>query len=309
MLRKLRFWFRNIIGLSRTETNGAIGVIVVLMVCLVVPIVVPQIFRSGYTTSHIDNILLDSITDHLEEGNILPLEERPPPVEQEFFTFDPNTASESELTKLGIPTLYAKRIINFREKGGRFYIKNDLMKIYDFPREVFDNLYAYIDLPEVRQQQKLAPSQTPPLAERRSPERRSPVLENFDINEADTTQLKLIRGIGSAFSKRIINYRNSLGGFISIDQLSEVYGLQDEALQNILALAKVADDFLPRKIRINHATSKELASHPYINFQLANRLVAYREQHGHFNEADRFTEIKELDKESLVKIHPYLDFD
>lgn len=304
MLRKLRFWFRNIIGLSRTETNGAIGVIVIMMAALAVPIVVPSLFQSGYTSFDTDNILLDSIVGQLDKAGNLPLEVQPPPLKKELFTFDPNNAKESELAELGIPPVFVKRIVNFRQKGGKFYIKNDLMKIYDFPREIFDNLYAYIDLPEAREQKRLSPSPIPPLTESRTP-----VIEKFDINTADTTQLKQIKGIGSAFSRRIINYRNSLGGFISKDQLKEVYGLQDEALENVLALATVSEGFKPRKIKINHLDAKELASHPYINFQTANRLVAYREQHGFFTETGGLTAIKELNKEFLEKINPYLDFD
>jgi competence protein ComEA len=304
MLRKLKFWLRNIVGISRTETNGAIGLIFFMVLLLILNIVIPRFFHKGYESFNTDKSILDSIIAQIEKGEkFLPPEaQQSAPLENIPAKFNPNTATADELLSLGISPVISKRIINFREKGGKFYVKNDLLKIYDFPRETFERLYAYIDLPETREQQKLKPS---PI----KPEKKATVLEKININEADTNQLKQIRGIGSVLSNRIINYRNSLGGFISIDQLQEVYGLQDEALQNLLDLATVSGNFIPRKIKINEIAAKELASHPYVNFQLARRLVDYRIQHGPFSAAEDMLNIREIDKEDLNKIFPYLEFD
>lgn len=55
----------------------------------------------------------------------------------------------------------------------------------------------------------------------------------IELNSADTTELKKLRGIGSKLSQRIVKYRTKLGGFSSKEQLRSVYGLSEETYQQI----------------------------------------------------------------------------
>lgn len=203
------------------------------------------------------------------------------------FNFDPNTVSYEEMRQLGMSSLIAKRIIKFRNKGGRFRAKKDLQKIYDFPESLYAQLEKYITLPGLKYKKT----------------------ERFNINIADTVQLQRIYGIGSILSNRIINYRDEFGGFISFDQLKEIYMLDSLALKEILKYAYIENNFIPKKILINSATFDEFNRHPYISYKLAKIIVAYREQHGAFASVKAIKNIRVLSEKQFSKLAPYLSVD
>ena len=133
-------------------------------------------------------------------------------------------------------------------------------------------------------------------------------LARFDINTADTSQLKKIRGIGSVLSKRIIKYRDILGGFVSTRQFEEVYGLQDSVIAQLDTLAFIATGFNPRLIFVNRADEYELKKHPYINAKVARSITAYRFQHGDFTGMEDLKVLHTVDSLTLARIEPYIRF-
>jgi len=141
-------------------------------------------------------------------------------------------------------------------------------------------------------------------SERRFQERKVSV--PFDLNIADTTRLEEVRGIGPKLSRRIIKYRSSLGGFVRVGQLREVFGLDSTTVLELEKLAFVAPDFLPDRIDINAADEKRLDSHPYLNRQDARAIVAYRFQHGRFEAVSDLRGLPNFDEEKLRQIEPYL---
>lgn len=133
-------------------------------------------------------------------------------------------------------------------------------------------------------------------------------IKAFDIALADTAQLKQIRGIGSKLSARIITFRDNLGGFHKIEQVKEVYGLAPEVQDELLKVAFLGKHAV-KKLRINEASEEELRKHPYISYKLAKVIVSYRQQHGGYHEANDLKAIRMLQKETLEKLLPYLDFE
>jgi DNA uptake protein ComE-like DNA-binding protein len=208
-------------------------------------------------------------------------------------------ATGSELADLGFTPAMAKRIETYRSKGGKFRIKSDLLKIYGMDTAFYKMLYAFIDLPDARQEFKKE------TASGRQSEQQV-IKEKFDLNLADTTQLKKIYGIGSKLSARIVKYRESLGGFISMNQLQEVYGLDSVVIKEIRKNTFINPDFSPRTISVNTATEKELSAHPYINYSLAKAITTYRFQHGKFSNPDELRKIQLLNETTFEKIKPYL---
>ena len=130
----------------------------------------------------------------------------------------------------------------------------------------------------------------------------------FDINLADTSELKKIRGIGSVLSKRIIKYREWLGGFTSKEQLREVYGLKDSVLLSLDSLIFISKEFKPKVLQINTLASSDIKKHPYVSYNLANAIDAYKFQHGSITSIDDLRQIKLFDSTVLKKLSPYLDF-
>ena len=125
------------------------------------------------------------------------------------------------------------------------------------------------------------------------------------MNTADTNQWKSLKGIGSKRANRIVKYRRLLGGFVSKNQLLEIYGLNDSLVEEIKPKLML-DSLKLNKININDASKKELATHPYISWNLANAIVNFRAQHGVYHSIEKIKEIHLVNDKIYLKIAPYL---
>ena len=212
--------------------------------------------------------------------------------------FDPNTVSMKEMLALGFPPYVANRIGNYREKGGRFCEAEDLLRFYGLDSSLYRSLAPNI---------KLAPrptrSDSKPKFERKD-DANAPAL--FNLNAADTSALRAVRGVGSALAMRIVRFREKLGGFMTQNQLYEVYGLDSAVVSRIHTASYIDSLYTPSQININTATEQQLADHPYINYKLAKSIVTYRFQHGKFREIDDLLKIDTIDSTTYLKIGPYL---
>ena len=132
-------------------------------------------------------------------------------------------------------------------------------------------------------------------------------LKSIEINTADTTALIDLPGIGSKLAARIILFREKLGGFYKVDQVGEVYGLQDSIFQKLRPYLK-CDNTQIKKIHINNATKEELKIHPYIRWKLADVIVDYRNEHGSFSNIKDLEKIEVIDEETLKRLEAYIDF-
>lgn len=130
--------------------------------------------------------------------------------------------------------------------------------------------------------------------------------ETVDINTADTTLLKRIPGIGSAYSKRIVNYRKSLGGYVSINQISEVWGIDTALFVKIEPYLAISEGH--QKIEINKLTLDELRKHPYISYKQAKAIVAIRKKEGIIKSVDQLAGNKEFTEKDIERLTPYLSF-
>ncbi|HEY1021836.1 MAG TPA: helix-hairpin-helix domain-containing protein, partial [Flavisolibacter sp.] len=139
----------------------------------------------------------------------------------ELFPFDPNTLTAADWQRLGLKERTARTILNYISKGGRFYKPTDLQKIWGLPEGFYHRVKDYIRLPEKRKN-SLPHHENKPAFVR---EERKPTLIN--INEADTAAFIALPGIGGKLSARIISFREKLGGFYSVEQVGETYGLPD----------------------------------------------------------------------------------
>ena len=134
--------------------------------------------------------------------------------------------------------------------------------------------------------------------------------EMVELNSADTTRLKMLRGIGSGYAKMIVAYREKLGGFYAASQLLEVYKFPDETYQKIKHQLSV-DTTLIRKIKINEATVKELKSHPYISYYQALSIVENRELQPEmrYNSLYDMVVDEDLKEEDILRVAPYFSFE
>ncbi|HEU4904005.1 MAG TPA: helix-hairpin-helix domain-containing protein, partial [Flavisolibacter sp.] len=187
----------------------------------------------------------------------------------ELFEFDPNTASFQDWQRLGLNERTSKTIQNYVNKGGRFYKPQDLQKIWGMPEGFYDRVKDYVVITSVQKPAYTRYDNSKPKTER---EERKPVVVN--INEADTAAFIALPGIGSKLSARIVAFREKLGGFYSVEQVGETYGLPDSTFQLIKGRLQIGAEEV-RKLNVNTVTKEELKVHPYIRWNLANAIVEY----------------------------------
>lgn len=222
-----------------------------------------------------------------------------------YFKFDPNSVSSSEWYRLGLSQKQIRIVKNYLNKGGKFYRREDLKKIYSITEAQFNALEPYIQI----SQGKSYPSEDRKLAVPKDFVRKvEKTTIMVELNTADSAILDQIRGIGPAFASRIIRFRNRLGGFHSKEQMKEVYGM-DSLRYSQLENQIVVNASSINRLNLNKATFEELRNHPYLNFKQINAIIQYRKQHGNYNSSDDLKKVLILNEEIIRKIVPYLSFD
>lgn len=218
----------------------------------------------------------------------------------DLFSFNPNGLSNALWKKLGLSQRQINVIKNFEAKGGKFYRKEDLKKIYSIKADQYLMLEPYINIPE-----RVYPPYPTSFEKKAAAVK---VLRVIELNGADSIQLESVNGIGPAFASRIIKYRNRLGGFYRKEQIKEVYGLDSlfyEKLQNQLTVNPSSI----QRILINNATFADLKRHPYLNYKQMNAIIQYRKQHGVYKSLNDLKRVVILDEEVLNRLAPYLSFE
>ena len=212
------------------------------------------------------------------------------------FNFNPNNLPAEKWKEMGLNDKQIKIIKNFETKGGKFFKKEDLKKIYGITESDYTVLEPYIQIP----------------GKNKAFDKKEKVIykndkntEIIELNSADTTDLKRLKGIGTWFAKKIIAYRNKLGGFYKKEQLMEVKGIDSSRYAGFISYVSV-NSFRITTININTALYDELKMHPYIGFNIALSIINIRNVHG------KFASVADIKKSALItdkiyeKLSPYL---
>ena len=164
----------------------------------------------------------------------------------ESFRFDPNTAGQEDLMRLGFSEKQAAAIVNYRAKGGRFRRKEDFAKSFVVADSVYKRLEPYISIPKI------------------------------DINKADSAAFDTLPGIGGYFAARMVSYRAELGGYSFPEQLMDIRHFDREKYDGLKDLISCSP---PQKaFALWSLPADELKAHPYIrDFQTAKAIVLYRD--------------------------------
>lgn len=212
-------------------------------------------------------------------------------IHSELFPFDPNKTTDIDFSRLGLSKKQIQTIRNYQSKGGNFRSKDDFLKIYgisDFQKKA---LAGYIEIEELENVKYKNKAEVDKI--------------QIEINTADSIELMKLPGIGDKLSKRIVKYRDLLGGFYSLAQLKEVYGLSEQVIQQIEGMVKV-DPARIRKVDLNFADWNELAKHPYIQKNIARQILKFRTKYGSINESIVLRDSMILSKDEYARLKPYL---
>lgn len=225
--------------------------------------------------------------------------------EKEVFDFDPNSLDQNGWKKLGIREKTIQTIQKFLASGFRFRQSEDITKIYGLSKEDAKRLIPHIHIAaEVKpvNASYFSSVNTASVTTAKSALKTTRII---DINTADTTALISLHGIGNKLAGRIVNFRQKLGGFSSVEQIAETYGLPDSTFQKIRPLLQCLNPTL-KTININTASLDELRSHPYIRWNIANAIINYRQQHGNYKSIEDLKKIDIITDEMYKKISSYV---
>jgi competence protein ComEA len=226
-----------------------------------------------------------------------------------LFPFDPNAASDEEWKKLGLKEKTIGTIRKYLLKGGRFRKPDDIRRIYGLSEQKAEQLINYVrienEVVERRTTQTAYIKQPGGAQGMKDGVWKKPAFQIIDINGADTASLIALPGIGSKLAQRIVLFRDKLGGFHSIDQVAEVYGLADSTFQKIKPRLDITGISV-KKLNVNNAELNMLAEHPYIGRTAAKTIIAYRQQHGLFRTIADLKNIHGVSENVWEKAFPYL---
>ncbi len=240
------------------------------------------------------------------------------------FPFNPNDLPGSGWKKMGLPDYFIRTVTNYKNAGGTFRFREDLLRIYLMKEEWYEVLEPFIKLPlrgeatksnrHATEESEIRPSHTNSFVDTLATDKRLAASSTsttesqlliVDINSADTLEFMKLRGIGSVFSKRIVGYRELLGGFLHIDQLLEVYGMDTTRLNQIKENLHF-DAQNVHRINLNDADFVTLVRHPYIDRDLANALLSFRDQHHPLDSLSQLRRSYLITDEAYDRIETYL---
>lgn len=297
-----------LLNFSKKEKNGIIVIVFINLLLIFTPFIYERLFPEKEETTvdliselkTLEEIQKDSINkfgEHVqwseENQHQVETQQGQSETKTELFDFNPNVITEREWMKLGVSEKTAKSIQKYISKGGQFRKPEDIKKIWGIPESLANKLIPFVQIPEVKSKY-----------EKEFSKKNQQALSFIDINKADSSTWESLPGIGPTLAKRIILYREKLGGFLDISQLLEVWGLQDSVLQKSKNRLILGGEI--KKININLVTFEALKTHPYIGYKSANAIINYRNQHGNFNRLEDIQKIVQIDEKSYNRFVVYL---
>ena len=280
---------------------------VLLTLLVVIVSVFTMIFLTGRDSTETTTQQKDSSKSRTNKGNYY---SSYTPKKVERFTFDPNTADSTQLLRLGLQPWQVRNIYKYRAAGGIYRKPLDFAKLYGLTVKQYRELEPYI-----RISSDYMPAAT--LAnDKESFTRKDPKdsvtyqrpvkikeTEHIVLNTADTTSLITIPGIGPYYARKIVQYGNRLGGYVSVDQLDEIDDFPREAKKYL-----VINNPSPKKLNINQLSLNELKRHPYINFYQAKAITDYRRLHGAIKSLNDLRLLKDFTPEVIKRLTPYVTY-
>ena len=231
--------------------------------------------------------------------------EKPQEVELHPFPFNPNTITEEEWRQIGLTDRQVRSIMNYKAKGGRFYSKSDVEKLYTISEEEYAQLEPFIVLPEVQRSNTSKSSSRKQegrsFEDKPKPEKKD--IPIVDLNTVDSTTLIELPRMGGYMASRIIAFREKLGGFVDVEQLRDVKGLDSTrfaAMQPYLLIGNIET----KRIDVNRADFKTLVSHPYLSYEQVKCIFKQRETRGMIKD---WAQLEALLKE-VGEVNPLLEY-
>jgi len=318
------------LAFSRREQYGIVFLAVLVVLFLGLRLILPRLAGSGQPDFHADSSVIfsdkEEALEQIEAGGSEPYENR-----DKLPAFNPNLVSVTRLDEMGVASYAIVNWMKYREAGGKFEHPRDIRNVYGLDSALAVRLEAsaiigsspaketekydgqgYITEEGVskkssRKNDPEVSSATNSYSTTRSERPKYSEKVITEINNAGAADFQKLKGIGEVYSNRIVAFREALGGFFAIEQLSEVYGISRELFESIRGQINISSDPY-RKISVNRASIRKLKQHPYIDFYQARDIIEYRRENGDILKSDVLQSFSSFSPEQIEKILPYLSF-
>ncbi len=222
-----------------------------------------------------------------------------------IYPFNPNFISDYKGYKLGMSVAEIDRLLAFRKQNRYVNSPQEFQAVTKVSDSLLNVISPYFKFPDWVNKKKEFVAYKKYDNTTFAKKEKSVVI---DINQATQEDLIKIYGIGEAISIRILKFKESLGGFVSMEQMNDIWGLSPEVIDNLNAHFKVSASPTVKKIDINNASIKELSLFPYFKYPISKNIVTYRSMNGDIKNSEDLTKIKGLSIEKAKIIALYLDF-
>lgn len=253
----------------------------------------------------------------------------------EAFPFDPNEADSTTLLRLGLSPWQVRSIYRYRARHGRYHTAEDFKRVPNMTGEQWQHLAPHIriaekyrllrDVDSTLRRPAVSFSRTTSSTDISRPssldvrEAAAPTHRTerdtvqwpyklaegttVDINRADTNLLKKIPQIGTYRARKIVEYRQKLGGYVRAEQAMEACEMPDEVLRWLRV-----DTLGTRRINVNKASVQQMMRHPYITFYMARSINEYRRKEGRIAGSEVLRTLPEFDADKVLRLQPYIEY-
>jgi len=279
---------------SKKQRNGIfLFLILIFALQFLYWIVIPKL--NAAPEHAINTIELEHFYKEMDSLKALAIEEKKPRI----YPFNPNYISDYKGYTLGMTAGEIDRLLAYRVQNKWVNSAKEFQNITKVSDSLLAEITPFFKFPEWVTNPK---AKTNFKSNYNTPKTEA---QKVDLNIATAAQLQKVYGVGEKLSERIIKYRIKQGGFNSIIELQEVYGLSPEVIENIKSSFSVKT---PRKINrfnINTATRDELVTVKYIDYEIAHQIIEQRTLRNGFKNYEELTKVKDfpLKKIEIIKLY------
>ena len=281
-LFKSHFWY------NKRQRNGIFFLLLIIVLFQWIYVYVDFSEAEDIET---DTAEIKYFEKQLDSLRLVEIENRKPKI----YPFNPSFITDYKGSKLGMSIEEIDCLLAYRNRGKYINSIKQFQEVTKISDSLLNEISPYFKFPEwvVKKQQTT-------IAKRVAVSKKKELFVIQDLNTVTAEQLMKVNGIGATLSERIVKYRNSIHGFLSNDQLKEVYGLRPEIIDRILERFKVLSKPVIKKLNVNTATFKEVLHLPYIDYELTKKIFQYR---------DEVAEIQSIEELKIIEGFPLEKFD
>lgn len=278
---------------SKSQQNGIFLLIVLILILQAIYLFVDFNAGEGFSKediSRIDNfqVQMDSLNQNARNK-----------VKPRIYPFNPNFITDYKGYTLGMSVEEIDRLLLYRKTDKWVNSPEEFQKVTLVSDSLLNKISPYFKFPDWVKNAKTSKNSVTSLPT-------STNVNKLDLNSAPIEELVLIRGIGEVLASRIVKYRTKIGGYVSVIQLKDIYGLNAEARNEILKSYSLLTKPEFIILNINTATLLELASVPYLNYELAREILEYKTLHEKIASFEELAKIKGFPSEKIDRIALYL---